>query len=170
MCGEKFEHLGKGQEAQGSPPHVRGKVRSTSVSLPMYRITPACAGKSNRNSGDCNSGEDHPRMCGEKSRFPSPPLSRRGSPPHVRGKDEPSRTFVCALRITPACAGKSVYYVYKTVFFGDHPRMCGEKTMGWRRPKNTCGSPPHVRGKDTQNAQKYTLGGITPACAGKSRR
>ena len=31
------------------------------------------------------------------------------------------------------------------------------------------GSPPHARGKDTYATDLQTAGGITPACAGKSR-
>ena len=49
-------------------------------------ITPACAGKSGRTYINCNSYEDHPRMCGEKADFPVACPRCRGSPPHVRGK------------------------------------------------------------------------------------
>ena len=50
-----------------------------------------------------------------------------GSPPHVRGKAIVFVDEYLAIRITPACAGKS-----KSTFIGqspaeDHPRMCGEK-------------------------------------------
>ena len=66
MCGEKLPELDAPLTEPGSPPHVRGKVLEGEKCRKRERITPACAGKSNRNSGNRNSGEDHPRMCGEK--------------------------------------------------------------------------------------------------------
>ena len=45
VCGEKVSSLERGIAIQGSPPRVRGKVRSV-IKLPhTKRITPACAGK-----------------------------------------------------------------------------------------------------------------------------
>ena len=52
--------------AEGSPPHVRGKVRYSSPIPFDMRITPACAGKSMGESGTADAARDHPRMCGEK--------------------------------------------------------------------------------------------------------
>ena len=70
---------------------------------------------------------DHPRMCGEKLCHRQIVRRVRGSPPHVRGKvDERSHENV-EVRITPACAGKSLFLSIRTIFDQDHPRMCGEK-------------------------------------------
>ena len=45
----------------------------------------------------------------------------------MRGKvDERSHENV-EVRITPACAGKSLFLSIRTIFDQDHPRMCGEK-------------------------------------------
>ena len=52
----------------GSPPHVRGKARDVHVITPFPRITPACAGKSIHDTQDDPQNEDHPRMCGEKTK------------------------------------------------------------------------------------------------------
>ena len=49
----------------------------------------------------------------------------------------------------------------------DHPRMCGEKALLWRRCLLLVGSPPHVRGKVICKAFHHPYFGITPACAGK---
>ena len=66
-------------------------------------------------------------MCGEKSASRRSALGWIGSPPHVRGKvDERSHENV-EVRITPACAGKSLFLSIRTIFDQDHPRMCGEK-------------------------------------------
>ena len=67
-------------------------------------------------------------MCGEKKLVDSKTIAALGSPPHVRGK-----VFACGRcpvleGITPACAGKSSCQTQNIAVFGDHPRMCGEKT------------------------------------------
>ena len=90
----------------GSPPHVRGKGKSSIGFISFLRITPACAGKSYQVSACQRQREDHPRMCGEKELELIPKRQLKGSPPHVRGK---VALFVLALLapgITPACAGK----------------------------------------------------------------
>ena len=46
--------------------------------------------------------------------------------------------------------------------------MCGEKFPHGRRHKGRKGSPPHVRGKVNLRTALKLVGGITPACAGKS--
>ena len=71
-----------------------------------------------------------------------------GSSPHARGKVVDDYDFLVALRIIPACAGKSIIlYLHKNIAW-DHPRMRGEKTN--REQKHNCyqGSSPHARGKD----------------------
>ena len=70
-------------------------------------------------------------------------------------------------RITPACAGKSIYDGYVVGAGKDHPRMCGEKAASRAMPSSGQGSPPHVRGKEVWHLVEVCLVGITPACAGK---
>ena len=66
MCGEKKCPLGSLVFSWGSPPHVRGKEMCVISVFDTFGITPACAGKSNRNEFlQCNN-RYHPRMCGEK--------------------------------------------------------------------------------------------------------
>ena len=47
--------------------------------------------------------------------------------------------------------------------------MCGEKMQIEGYDCTLAGSPPHVRGKDSAGLGQVVQGGITPACAGKSR-
>ena len=68
MCGEKFIVGVNNMQWLGSPPHVRGKVNYCSCIIPRHRITPACAGKSYTDNRQCYSNQDHPRMCGEKTK------------------------------------------------------------------------------------------------------
>ena len=67
-------------------------------------------------------------MCGEKGWSVSQSPILVGSPPHVRGKGDFSILCRLSLRITPACAGKSVLNALVRFTWQDHPRMCGEKT------------------------------------------
>ena len=87
----------------------------------------------------------------------------------MRGKESPQQYTTGRRRITPAHAGKS-----RTVWFGitgkrDHPRTCGEKTGATINNLRQAGSPPHMRGKDTEKRRLLHEARITPAHAGKSR-
>ena len=86
-------------------------------------------------------------MCGEKMILAKLAQQRVGSPPRVRGKARISASNTGAVRITPACAGKSPLPNVMRLPIQDHPRVCGEK--------------PGVIGVQTEPL------GITPACAGK---
>ncbi len=106
MCGEKKNICRKPKALTGSPPHVRGKVRSLDFCSSCSGITPACAGKSSRRYWNSSKHKDHPRMCGEKFIDTATFLINRGSPPHVRGKGPFCSKNVQGPGITPACAGK----------------------------------------------------------------
>ena len=66
----------------------------------------------------------------------------------MRGKGRDGNSTLWHVRITPACAGKSIRAAGVVSQPEDHPRVCGEKVSG------------------TSASIEYT--GITPACAGKS--
>ena len=83
----------------------------------------------------------------------------------MRGKGSGWGSRRVWIRITPACAGKSLTRCSMMMCKRDHPRVCGEKKI-IVHPHFSCqGSPPRMRGK----VQSCTPDdGITPACAGKS--
>ena len=95
--------------------------------LRLVWITPACAGKSSRNETCWHRPWDHPCVCGEKIEMPYELLLKEGSPPRMRGKASGSWKNFCAMRITPAYAGKSYRAEYECGLSEDHPRVCGEK-------------------------------------------
>ena len=148
MCGEKCFFRPALFAMLGSPPHVRGKELVPETLKLLKGITPACAGKRRLSVRRGVWLEDHPRMCGEKTKESFYRSTSLGSPPHVRGKvsieatSAPSSriTPACAgkrksksrgqnfARITPACAGKRAVQSTPTKACLDHPRMCGEKT------------------------------------------
>ena len=68
VCGEKKTTQSGNSVCTGSPPRVRGKAWRSVASLMLMRITPACAGKSKDLSCFSSLSQDHPRVCGEKTK------------------------------------------------------------------------------------------------------
>ena len=66
MRGEKFWKNSFAQSTKGSPPHARGKVFLRPHRFHNVRITPACAGKREKDIPRNGEDWDHPRMRGEK--------------------------------------------------------------------------------------------------------
>ena len=66
---------------------MRGKVTAAEEFQPYGRITPAYAGKRQSFWHTWTTDQDHPRLCGEKTRGISVILDGVGSPPPMRGKD-----------------------------------------------------------------------------------
>ena len=125
--GEKAvtQTVSKGQV--GSPPRGRGKVGAAIMKYTVSGITPAWAGKSMiwlRLSFGCM---DHPRVGGEKLQGEVNRQLEAGSPPRGRGKVYSVYREVCYGGITPAWAGKSPGPPGSGLFWGDHPRVGGEK-------------------------------------------
>ena len=107
-------------------------------------------------------------MCGENFLRKESKLVSKGSPPRVRGK-RGHKAFVQVIpRITPACAGKTVYRVDIHTCKRDHPRVCGENEDNYKGFNYRLGSPPRVRGKLKLLLLLKRFRRITPACAGKT--
>ena len=86
---------------------MRGKQAHLQQKTDIRRITPACAGKTQRVMDAYEGTADHPRVCGENGELKDDGSIQRGSPPRVRGKHHMNVFQLLALRITPACAGKT---------------------------------------------------------------
>ena len=86
---------------------MRGKEPLLATFFPTFRITPAYAGKRYLACVEVAKIQDHPRLCGEKSKTYA----------------EESGCH----RITPAYAGKSATSYRARCGTWDHPRLCGEK-------------------------------------------
>ena len=87
-------------------------------------------------------------MRGEDAKLHLNSLYGKGSPPHARGRHKYNKEVGEKIRITPACAGKTL----------------GDWLDGRRQP----GSPPHARGRLDFEPNIRAVPGITPACAGKT--
>ena len=147
LCGEKTFHAINRQIATGSPPPMRGKVRSDVLLLWIPRITPAYAGKSHRQTDRRCILQDHPRLCGEKRQQECRGVGSLGSPPPMRGK--------------------ALDRVFGWRGVRDHPRLCGEKDKALDGVRRASGSPPPMRGKVLEREQEKKHDRITPAYAGK---
>ena len=91
----------------GSPPLARGVRESGTTDRPPIRITPACAGSTQRHCNYRYFVQDHPRLRGEYiARFASCARDL-GSPPLARGVQVAKVCCVVPRRITPACAGST---------------------------------------------------------------
>ena len=126
---------------------MRGKGTSQGGTGGQPGITPAYAGKSCSASQYQRTPRDHPRTCGEKGSSLLEAMPLAGSPPHMRGKVPPLLVACLSLGITPAYAGKSHKHAVRRPVHGDHPRICGEKSVLNLNPHQQQGSPPHMRGK-----------------------
>ena len=149
LCGEKVPVTCPTLIVSGSPPPMRGKVRSRSLWGCWVRITPAYAGKSCYRNLIAVDPRDHPRLCGEKAALLVQQGNEEGSPPPMRGKVQ--------LAVQP-----------RTTFW-DHPRLCGEKISHALFIMLAMGSPPPMRGKGGFAPRQASHLGITPAYAGKSK-
>ena len=146
---------------------MRGKVCDLTIIRVHHGITPACAWKRHCPRSRPGRIRDHPRVCGEKPGGRLRELVYPGSPPRMRGKGLMDAELSNAVGITPACAGKSAAQSLDRLCAGDHPRVCGEKSLERFRSGLGLGSPPRMRGKGGGLPRPRFGGGITPAYAGK---
>ena len=86
VCGEKSRSGLNLPRSWGSPPRMRGKVKTPQKGLQGPRITPADAGKRPLASLTTSRAKDHPRVCGEKYNYGMANKQAGGSPPRMRGK------------------------------------------------------------------------------------
>ena len=147
---------------------MRGTAPQRHDRKSSIRITPACAGNSQPPPLSEAAYGDHPRVCGEQLTSLSYRLECIGSPPRVRGTGHQRERQAPGHRITPACAGNSLWYLEEQKRLQDHPRVCGEQASVKKETSRVLGSPPRVRGTGGGNLDDRRRGGITPACAGNS--
>ena len=72
------------------------------------------------------------------------------------------------VRITPACAGKTLVGWFVISLVRDHPRVCGKDPIDIVCTPTILGSPPRVRERHNKEERKMKIERITPACAGKT--
>ena len=168
MRGEKAIVLHTPSRRMGSPPRARGEAALVTSGAGWWGITPACAGRSLRESSTGFCSQDHPRVRGEKCDLQHESAVGRGSPPRARGEVSQGNGRVVGGGITPACAGRSISDIIYIRCNRDHPRVRGEKALELLGKHLGMGSPPRARGEVEERKAELTAIGITPACAGRS--
>ena len=168
MCGEHSTVPTTYSAYEGSSPHVRGAHSPRNLPRTACGIIPACAGSTERHHKRWFAGRDHPRMCGEHSPSVSRCEESLGSPPHVRGARHVVIVEHLRTGIIPACAGSTCFRAGGYACRRDHPRMCGEHSMGSCSRRGCWGSSPHVRGALRRACDRGQVAGIIPACAGST--
>ncbi len=113
----------------------------------IFRIIPAHAGQTPRAHPSSGCTSDHPRTCGANTSVLLMVFSFNGSSPHMRGKPRNNRKQVSVTRIIPAHAGQTSPSASSWISSTDHPRTCGANTPSMRPACPSCGSSPHMRGK-----------------------
>ena len=91
-----------------------------------------------------------------------------GSPPRMRERQCRALRWWCVLRITPAYAGKTIYYYRKVKKTWDHPRVCGKDRVKTQNIIIALGSPPRMRERPLGEENNRNTFRITPAYAGKT--
>ena len=167
-CGEnRFSKIYL-QAIIGSPPRMRGKQSCDVPTTCSRRITPADAGKTERQIRYEGIEQDHPRGCGENRAYPCAVKIAAGSPPRMRGKHDFSVGCHRKAGITPADAGKTCTCGGLSIETQDHPRGCGENRFVSGLVSPRLGSPPRMRGKRSDSLSLLDNHRITPADAGKT--
>ena len=130
-CGEQVLENVRAANTWGSPPLMRGTVKSGNFQGILPGITPAHAGNRDKPSIVVFDVQDHPRSCGEQTiALALMPLSLK-SPPLMRGTDACNGGASINYGITPAHAGNSEPVVLAAGMCGDHPRSCGEQLSSY---------------------------------------
>ena len=149
VCGENAMVCPISTSNRGSSPRVRGKRLGQEHVAGGEGLIPACAGKTLRSGRRLWPVWAHPRVCGE---------NHGGG---VRGRG--------VRRLIPACAGKTRGGAHLLQPGPAHPRVCGENWMSLQASSEMPGSSPRVRGKPPQLCLRVAIGGLIPACAGKTQ-
>ena len=170
MCGNHKIGCSEFPRVIGSPPRVREPQFNERVAVCEAGITPACAGTTSHDCRHNQASKDHPRVCGNHCCRARQKRSWEGSPPRVREPQKMPLTKRHMMRITPACAGTTRKRIHADPEREDHPRVCGNHLALPRPISVSAGSPPRVREPHSATDLAKAAQGITPACAGTTRR
>ena len=140
----------------------------SSQTLDFRKNTPAYAGNTSDPSSTIPVFRDRPRLRGEYGRLPVPLIVPVGSPPLARGIHARNKGIRDRIRITPACAGNTVFFFISAIGEEDHPRLRGEYSRKCPTNHILRGSPPLARGIPIKAKITRSSSRITPACAGNT--
>ena len=157
-----------GQEAIGSSPLTRGKLRVRATCPLIVRLIPAHAGKTASRSSSAASTAAHPRSRGENTAAKKLADFNGGSSPLTRGKLKTSCKISICRRLIPAHAGKTRRAPGLRNGTAAHPRSRGENGFLRALVRERDGSSPLTRGKPIIRPQSRRERRLIPAHAGKT--
>ena len=153
---------------KGSSPRMRGTPSAVLSDGLSRGIIPAYAGNTGRRPRCAPPGRDHPRVCGEHSRYQTKKTAMAGSSPRMRGTPHVNRQIRRHVGIIPAYAGNTGEHQKRCYFRWDHPRVCGEHWVNVTNLLSWEGSSPRMRGTPDEDADERAERGIIPAYAGNT--
>ena len=113
---------------------------------------------------------NHPRSCGANIECRQDIAEAYGSSPLVRGQPLREIPLISHLRIIPARAGPTRWWIPPTSFRADHPRSCGANALITICTCSESGSSPLVRGQRGRTGGTQLHLRIIPARAGPTVR
>ena len=130
VCGEN-QQTGYGDcESSGTSPRMRGKHVIDVALDAAHGNIPAYAGKTIWLAFSAPSITEHPRVCGENSISDAELLEQLGTSPRMRGKQHFRNLTQVRLGNIPAYAGKTTPKHHSMRSRAEHPRVCGENSLG----------------------------------------
>ncbi len=147
-----------------------GTLASLAKTGGSLRFIPACVGNADSGQTNCAFSSVHPRVCGERFDKFVVRLTRSGSSPRVWGTRVNIIAGTLAGRFIPACVGNAVPTDNVSISSAVHPRVCGERIISRRRPRNASGSSPRVWGTHGRSAGRDQKFRFIPACVGNARK
>ena len=148
---------------------MRGKLPYSTTPMRVDRNIPAYAGKTSEYDQPSGGFWEHPRVCGENTRYTHRKENPMGTSPRMRGKRGKDSQGRGPARNIPAYAGKTVTIVSPTPESQEHPRVCGENNLSALGLGFLVGTSPRMRGKPQTNPAYPNHTGNIPAYAGKTR-
>ena len=151
------------------PPHARRREVACPRSAVWPGITSACAEKSALDTPVDPHTRNYLRMRGEERQRSGHSASGLELPPHARRRVRGVYSAMATVGITSACAEKSARpYVWGPPA-RNYLRMRGEEQRHLGTTQTDPELPPHARRRARSNFTVISGGGITSACAEKSR-
>ena len=168
VCGEHCRAFQDVFLQPGSSPRMRGAQGYIGKGIVPIRIIPAYAGSTWSGRTRHRVCGDHPRVCGEHLVASTFADCRSGSSPRMRGAPNPPAVRRPSPGIIPAYAGSTWISWQRNAILGDHPRVCGEHSLGCSCAMRRIGSSPRMRAARQPGKRTRGFGGIIPAYAGST--
>ena len=154
--------------ASGSSPLARGLPALVLVDVVVEGIIPARAGSTLFVGPQNYLSWDHPRSRGVYGAKVNSEISGMGSSPLARGLRWLTRQAASEVRIIPARAGSTIFFIRPEMMAGDHPRSRGVYHSEPNYGSLSMGSSPLARGLRRGVLLRFRRRRIIPARAGST--